>query len=191
MAKLVENADIYAYLDLEADVDDPNTIIPGIRDSVEALLEEQTSQIFGPEEALTQEAYDGTGEHIMYSRRPIKELDLIEFRYLPDDIQETYSSDDIMDGVTFKVGKRRIYSRVFKFPRGYDNVLLSYTASANQPFIAKQAVSEAVAMIWRNRGSEDARSEQKGTFQHVLLRGMKELKFWPQAIESLHIPVIG
>lgn len=191
MAKLIEDADVYAYLDLEAAIDDPNGVALKIRDAAEALLELQTAQTFGPSEGILQETYDGTGLHIMYSKRPIEVLTAIEFRYLPEVIQEDYYSLDIMQGVTFKIGGRRIHSRVLRFPVGYDNVLLTYTASANQPFTAVQAVSEAIGMVWRGRGSEDARSEQKGTFQHVLLRSMNELKFWPKAVESLLIPGIG
>lgn len=190
MAKLVEDLEIYNYLDVDESDDDASVLL-AIRDSIEELLEQQTSQTFGPVASVIDEVLDGTGASIIFVRRPIAAIVEIKFRYLPETVDEQFYNVDVTDGITFRTGTRRIYSRTLCFPEGRDNVLISYTAAANQPFIAKGAVREATAAIWRGKGSEDARSEQKGTFQHVLIRKLDELKFWSKAVESLQVPLIG
>jgi hypothetical protein len=190
MAKLVTDADIYAYLEIDAADDEGGNLLK-LRDAVEDLLEHDTSQTFGPEEAVVDEAHDGLGNQTLYTRRPIKSLTSIKFRYIREGLQDQYFNLDLTDYVTFTVGKRRIRSQYQCFPEGYDNILVSYVAAANQPKIASQAVREVTAMLFRTRGSEDARSEQMGTFQHVMKRKIDESLLWQNAVASLAIPVLG
>jgi hypothetical protein len=187
---LVSDDDIYAYLDEEPD-DDPNGVLLTIRDAVEELLATETSCVFGDEAILVDEVYDGSGSSLLYTKRPIKVLTGIKFLYGSEILAEQYFSLPITDYVTWQVGKRRIHSRAYKFPCGYNNVLVSYTASENKPKIAVQAVKEVTASVFRTIGSEDARSEQMGTFQHVLKRKIEENLFWSQAVGALMIPSLG
>lgn len=188
MAKLVEDDEIYAYLNIIPEDDDPHGVALHIRDSVEELLETTCSQHFGPSELVSEENQDGHGTNVIYTNREIEGLVDIKFRYGHTD-ENRYHTLDLVDNVTAK--GRRIYSRHLTFPRGRDNILISYTAKANQPKIAKQAVREAVAVIFRKIGSEDARSEQLGTFGHVMLRGLDETMSWRKSVELLQIPTIG
>lgn len=187
---LVNDADIYAYLDEDV-ADDPSGALLIIRDSVEELLAQETSCIFGPEEAIVDDPYDGQDSNLMYLRRPIKTIEAIKFRYIQEALTDQYFNLDLTNYVTFQVGKRRIHSRAYKFPCGYNNVLVSYTASEFLPKIAVQAVKEATAMLYRTIGSEDARSEQMGSFQHVLKRKVDESLLWQQAVGTLMIPSLG
>lgn len=190
MAKLITDDDIYAYLDVDPSDDEGGNILK-IRDSVEEELEHDTNAVFGPEEVIVDEQLDGQGNQMIWTRRPIKVLTAIKFRYLRESVQDQYFNLDITQYVTFTVGKRRIRSYYHEFPCGYDNILISYTAAANQPKVAMQAVREVTALLYRTRGSEDARSEQQGSFQHVLKRKIEESIFWERAVAALSNPVLG
>lgn len=189
MAKLVEDAEIYAFLKVEIE-DDPQGVVLSIRDSIEDLLATMTSRIFGPEEVIANEAYDGYGSSILYIKRPLKVLTAITFRYDAPFTENDYNVV-LAEQATWRVGSRRITLRSLRFPCGMDNILISYTAQADQPELAKQAVREATAVVYRRRGSEDARSEQIGTFQHVLMRNLDESMTWKKAVDILHVPSLG
>lgn len=189
-ALLVSDQEIYDYLDLVAATDDVKGNVLRVRDGVEALLAHDTGREFGPGVVAVDEVYDGTGTHKIWTNRPIKTLAGIKFRFLPEIVQDSYTLD-ITSYVTFTVGKRRITSLAQRFPEGSDNVLISYESVADQPELAKQAVREATAMLYRARGSEDARSEQMGTFQHVMKRKLSEALFWQGAVDALYNPVLG
>jgi hypothetical protein len=194
MAKLVADDEIYDYMQITTDEDPAGNLLL-IRNSIEDLLEEKTSKKFGLGASYTDESYDGSGTKILYLLRPIQTLTAIKFRYGVDAL--TDYDIDVATACVFTVGKRRIAIKTYTgmdivvFPRGYDNILVTYTSAAYQPDIAKQAVREAVASIYRRIGSEDARSEQIGSFHHVLIRSLEELPSWKSAIESLHLPAIG
>ncbi len=190
MSILVNDQDMYDYLDIES-TDDPNGVVLGIRDAVEQMLAAETGQDFGPAATIVREQRDGNDMYIMYSRRNILTLDKIEFLFLPDVTQELYFNLDILNYVTYQVGRRRIHSRTYKFPIGLNNVLLSYHTPDNIPLMGVLAVKDVVAMIWRSRGSEDARSEQKGTFQHAMVRSIDESKMWQKAVPLLLLPTLG
>src|SRR4051812_43195603 len=98
MAKLVQDAEMYHYLDIDS-ADDPNGVVLAIRDMAEELLESQTSQVFGPSATVTQEQLDGEDSQIIYTKRPILSLTKIEFLYLPDTTQELYNNVDILQSV--------------------------------------------------------------------------------------------
>lgn len=191
---LVTNDELYAWLDILAE-DDPHAVVPAIRNSIEEILADVTSQTFGPSEEIEDEMQDGHGTDTLYTRRPIASVESVRFRYGVDALQDY--EVDVIEGISFQVGKRRLVLRsqvgapYLLFPRGKNNILINYTTTANEPHIAKQAVREVTAAVWRRIGSEDARSEQIGTFQHVLLRNIRESFTWQTALDVLSIPALG
>jgi hypothetical protein len=191
MPRLIEDVDIYNYLDIDPSEDDPGGNLLKIRDAVEEAIVHDCNREFGPTGLLVDEPYDGTGTKMIFTRRGIQSLESIKFRYLPEIVQEQFFTLDISQYITWSPGKRRIHSMVYPFPHGYDNVLISYHYSGDQPTMAMQAVREGTAMLYRTRGSEDARSEQMGTFQHVLKRKLEESLFWQRAVDALSNPVLG
>jgi hypothetical protein len=122
-------------------------------------------------------------------KRPLTTLSAITF-VNPFDSDDTVELD-LVGMVSWSAGSRRVVLRSMRFTRGRDNVLVTYTSQANAPALAKQAVREAVATIFRRIGSEDARSEQIGTFQHVLLRKLEESMTWQKAVDLLAVPSLG
>lgn len=194
MPLLVDDTEMYDYLTIPSS-DDEGGNVPLIRNAVEELLVSETSALFGPEAVHTDEPYDGTGTRVLYLRRPIKLVSSIKFRYGVEAL--TDYNVDVTNAVVFRVGDRRLALKSYTgvnivvFPCGYDNILVTYTSSLYQPELAKQAVREVTAAIFRRIGSEDARSEQLGSFHHVLLRSIDELPIWKKAIAVLHQPAIG
>lgn len=187
--KLVPLADLRTYVDIDADDTSQDAILTGIRDAVEDLLEYQTNQLFGPAEFDLEEIHDGTGTNTIYTRKPISEISSIILQYGETDALTTL---DITSTAKFRVGKRRIKTLYYIFPEGPDNIVITYDTLANQPALAIQAVKEVCASLYRRIGSEDARSENTGSFSHVLLRDIaKESLIWSQAVGSLTLFPIG
>jgi hypothetical protein len=186
--KLVPLADLSEYVEAPED-GSHDALLTTIRDAVESLLESQTNQEFGVAEYDREEIHDGTGTNTIYARRPIGDITDITLTYGETDSLTTLS---ITNTAKFRVGKRRIKTLYYIFPEGPDNIILTYDALANQPALAVQAVKEVCATLYRRIGSEDARSEDTGSFSHVLLRDIsKESLLWSQAVGSLSIFPIG
>jgi hypothetical protein len=188
--KLVEPAEQLVYMKLKEDHEDAE-VVDLIIKAAEELLETETDRTFAAEETVTDEIHDGEGSYIVYTNRPIKSLtELVIVR--PDDDTTIEYDYDINNDITWREGERRIVSHTTPFPNRKDNIKITYVAQADQPEIAKQAVRELVANIYRRRGSEDARSEHIGSFEHVLIRDIsKETIIWQFAVNLLHIPRIG
>lgn len=190
MAKLVLDEEVYQYLGIEHEDDDPHGVALQIRDSVENMLEELTSQQFGVAAEIVDEPHDGHGTGVIFTNRPIDSITSISIRYGVGD-EAQYSNLDLQDAVSFERGKRRVHSRDVRFPCDRNNVFITYDAVENQPGMAKQAVREAVAAIFQKIGSEHARSEQVGSYSHVMLRNLNELLSWKLAVESLSHASLG
>jgi hypothetical protein len=198
MARLVEDAEIYGYLGVSQDKD-PDGVVVLIRDAVEDMLVLQTGRDFGPGATFVNEPYDGFGTRLLHLKRNLQTLTGITIRW-----GASNGVDYVLDvsNVIWQVGKRRIALSGYAygnsnersclvFPCGYGNILISYTSQADTPPLAAQAVRECTATFYRRRGSEDARSEQIGTFQHVLLRTLDESLAFKKAVELLQVPTLG
>lgn len=192
---LVSDTDAYNHLGLTQAVDDPNGIVPLIRDSIEQILSMDTNRTYQQAGTVVDETYDGYGSKTMYVNKPVNVLNNLKFRYGVDAL-----TDYVVDVVTYcvyTVGKRRIVLRTLTgspgvvFPEGKLNILVSYDYLADIPPIAALAVKEALAATWRHIGSEDSRSEQIGTYQHVLKRSLDELPIWSKAVPLLFNPVLS
>lgn len=187
--KLVPLVDLKSYVGVKATDATKDALLTTMRDAVEGLLESQTNQEFTPATRDLEETHDGTGTRTMYTRRPIADVSLIQLTYGPTDSPTTL---DITAELKFRIGKRRLTAQFYIFPEGRDNVIITYDSQANQPALAIQAVKEVCATLYRRIGSEDARSEQLGTFTHVLLRDLaKESLIWSKAVDALTIFPIG
>lgn len=190
MPGLLTDDEVYEYLDIDRATDDPNGVALSIRDAVENHLETLTSRTFGPSVEIVDEVTNGEGTRKVFTKHPIESITSINIRYGVYEEPEYYGID-ILDGVSFRDGERRIYSRNVPFPRGVDNVYITYDTKADLPELAKQAVREAVAATFRKIGSEDNRSERVGTYTHVMLRGLDELLTWKSAVNLLTVPFVG
>jgi hypothetical protein len=186
--KLVPLVDLVSYLDAPTD-NSQDALLTTLRDAVEQLLEAQTNQLFGPAEYGREEVHDGTGTNTIYTRKPICDITDITLTYGETDALTTLS---ITQTAKFRVGQRRIKTLYYIFPEGPDNIIITYDTLANQPALAVQAVKEVCAALYRRIGSEDARSENTGSFSHVLLRDLaKESLIWTQAVSMLALFPIG
>lgn len=188
--KLVEVTDVLEFLKLPTDHKDAG-VVQSLILAAENMLELETGQTFGTIETVEDEIHDGQGTFIVYTDRPISSLtELVIVR--PDDDTTIEYNYDVNNDLTWSVGDRRIVSHTAPFPTRKDNILITYVALDNQPEIAKQAIRELVAIVYRRRGSEDARSEHIGSFEHVLLKDVsKETLIYQFAVSMLHIPTLG
>ncbi len=190
MPKLVEVIDQLEYMKLEADHKDAGVVLALIL-AAENLLEQRTDRIFGPEETVTDETHDGQGLPFLHTLRNIKTVTTLVI-VRPDDDTTIEYDYDVNNDLTWVEGKRRITSHTIAFPRRVDNIKVTYVAQEDTPELAKQAVRELVANMYRRRGSEDARSEHIGSFEHVLIRDIeRESIIWQYAVQLLHNPTIG
>lgn len=186
--KLVTLNELKDHLDIDHTDTSMDGLLTDLRDAVEALLESSTNQEFSPPVYGLEETHDGTGTPTIYTRRPIADITDITLTYGPLDAITTLSITDV---AKFRVGHRRIKAIMYTFPEGVNNVVITYDTVANQPPLAKAAVKEVCATLWGRRGSEDARSEDLGTFSHVALRDLKECLLWSKALDALTVFPMG
>lgn len=184
--KLVSLNDVKDHIGLDLEDQEPDLILARWRSAAEELLEQQTGQTFGAAEAAVVEDIDGYGTQTIWTKRRIGELTSIEINDGYSEPATFITPLDITQDVRIE-HQRRIRSRSYRFPCGIQNIRVTFDSDANQPELAKAAILELVSILWKRRGSEEARSEQLGTFTHVFLRDVtKESNMWRMAIEALH-----
>lgn len=185
MAKLVETDELIQYLD--ADESDA-TVIAALRDAVESLLCEATGREFSPPVDVVDEIHNGTGTKYLYTNKPVALLVGLRVTEGTDSASELVI--DVSNDVIFERGKRKLTGRFTRFPRGHANIMVSYESEDDRPEIARQAVREVVAMMFRARGTEGARSEQTGPLRQVMKRSIDESLSWKIAVDLLHRPLL-
>ncbi len=202
-AVLVTFAEVAGYLGQKesfagdfADADAWKTFIDGLTDRVEALLEAECNVSFAAEAAYTNEPHDGTGTPIIYADHPIKTLTSVkvgidasspdtEYTSQPDDVDFHGARIMLRGGI----GATEPYYGVF--PVGLKNVYITYTGEAYAPAVAKQAVLEGVAFLYRRRGHEHLVSESVGEMGSLQSAARFDfLPAWKRAVATLRVPVI-
>ena len=182
MAKIVTVSETQEYLKIAAGTDD--IVLQKIVDGLEDLLERESGQTFHSAGSVVDEPYEGTGTARLYLNRPILAVTSIK---LGVDKLDTLDVQYVM----YEVGKRRLYRTDGNFPEGPFRVWVSYNYAENKPTAARNAILEVAAMVYRRRGSEDARSETLGPFSHSLAQAAEESVQWSKAMELLHRPLLG
>lgn len=188
--KLVPLTTLKSYLKIDQDDTSEDDTIQIIRDSVENLIEQETGQFFGPSGDYI-ETRDGTGYHDIWTFRPITTVNVITIKMGLAETPSWLLPMNIVTDLRYRPGHRRISSIFYEFPIGKDNIVIDYTAAANAPPLAVHAVLEACAIGYQQRGSEEVRSEQLGTYAHSMKRDITEGMFWKKAVDNLTISPIG
>lgn len=185
MSKLVTADQMISYLNLDDQED--FEIIQEILDAAEDMLERECNRVFGIAGTVVDEVHDGTGTKTIFADKPIASLTQVRIGRKKE---ETIIHTDA-DVLTFKVGSRKLQLISRKWTAGTNNVWLDYTSQADLPELAKSAVKEAVAIIYRKRGKEDSRSEKAGDYSQELVKAIDESLTWKQAVNLLHRPSLG
>lgn len=175
MADLVTLAEVKAYLEIPAQEATHDALLSALANRIEALLERVKHRTFAPAAANQLITVDGTGEAWVYLDRPITTLTTVKIGIDPANPSET-----LTPGPTTVIAQgRRLYRQDGgTFPMGVANVQVTGSTASSLDEDAKQAVLEAVAMVYRSRGSEDAVSEGVGSFSHTLRKDFRELPSW-------------
>lgn len=175
---------------------DQDTPLQAILDAVEDHLEDETGQVFAASGTVTDEKRSGRGTNVLYLRRPATSITTIKVSPIGDvSTTETIPVADV--AIDPENARRIIRNQNGGFPTARANVFnlfWTYAAAANLPNIAKEAVKEAAALVYRLRGSEHVISESLGDLGSQVLeveRRFGRLPMWDAAIAGLRTSVVA
>lgn len=193
MSDLVEVTDMQDYLGVSHSTD--TTVIGSLLTSVEDALERACDRVdrpFQDAETNRTEVHDGEETDTLWLDYPIEYVSSITLGLDVNDPDEELNPDDLTV-VVWGEGRRklqRVDGNTFGpcYPR---YVTIEYDAQADLPAVAKLAVMRGTAMLYRQRGSEDAvgHNESLGDYSHTLAK-IKEDDIWQMAVEQCARPVI-
>lgn len=192
MSDLVSVADQKTFMGVSSSTDDTlfGTLLTMVEDAFERACN-RSERPFTTADAARTEVHDGTGHAALYLDYPIDEVTAILLGYDASSPDEELDPDDLTV-VTWPSGGRCI-SRVDGGKFGTIDqpryVTVVYDTQDDLPEVAKLAVMRATAMLYRQRGSEDARAETSGDFSHTL-GSIEEDGFWKMAVQTCREPVI-
>ena len=172
-ADLVTTAEVKAWLGITDASQD--TLLDGLADRVEALLEQVKRRTFVAAQVAQTVKVDGSGAPWLWLERPVATLTSVKIG-----LDAAAPDETLLAGprTVIAVGRRLYRQDGGIFPRGVANVQVLFDAADQLDKDAKQAVLEGVALAYRMRGSEDAASETVGTFAHGLRSAFEQLPSW-------------
>lgn len=188
-AVLVTLADLKSYLKYsKSDEDGP---LQASLDAVEAHLADLTDQIFSAAGAVTDESHSGDDAKDLFLRRPATSVTSVKVSATRDFVSpdETIAAGDLVVDPTNAQRIVRFQGGVF--PAGQFNLAATYAAKEHKPEVAIEAVKQAVALLFRIRGSEHVRSQSLGELGSEVLevdRRLWGLPMWRAAVEQLQKP---
>lgn len=191
MAELITVAELKDFLAIPSGTTTWDTLLGDLRDQVKELLERacgRDQRPFQDAQAGRIERQDGTGSSELFLDYPIAALSQsILVGGDPAAPDETLSPTD-KTKVRWIVGHRRI-SRVddgqWKELDAPLVVQVTYNAAADLPKAAKMAVTQVVAAVYRQRGSEDVNAERTGGYSADLKKVIEEQPAWAAAVAVL------
>lgn len=191
---LVPVADAMDYLGLEGETQEI-PIVERLIDQVEALFLAQTSRTHRPfqaAQAARVEVHDGNGQAWLYLHYPVAALTAVKVGADATAPDETLAVSDLKV-LRFGVGGRRLQrvdGGTFGCAGDPRVVHVTYDAQADLPADATVAILRAVAALYRQRGSEDAKSERVGGFASDLSDFATDDPTWRAAVAAhreLHV----
>lgn len=188
MADLVPIADLKAFLGPTPAGDD--ALLGDLTLVVQAQLEADCSRHDAPfADAATGrvEVKDGTGREQLWLDYPVAAVTavLIGENFAAPDETLTVADPTVLLVVA---GSRRLVRRdggTFGEADSLGTVKVTYDTQADLPKAAKLAVMRGVAMVYRQRGSEDAKSEQVGGYSTELAQLLRSDGAWMEAVQTL------
>jgi hypothetical protein len=180
-ADLVTTEEVKGWLGIPREDASQDVLLRDLASRVEDLLEQSKNRTFklaGSTPSVV--TVDGTGSWTIWLDRPIASLTSVKMG-----LDVTAPDETLLPGPKVLLARGRELSRQdgMVFPRGRANIHVEYTAASSVSEAAKQAVLDAVALLYRQRGSEDATSENVGSFAHGLRDSFESLPSW-QAVPS-------
>lgn len=186
-ADLLDVPAIKAFLGITGNADD--ALLEQLSEGLEGLLERETGRVFAAGMSVT-ETQNGTGRRVLYSDRPVSSLTSVVIGQNPSIPDETLVVGPTVVVTDAKLPRRLVRVDGGVFPRGIANVRLVYDSADNLPADCRLALQEAIALVYRRRGSEDAAIEATGTFSHTLVQELRHLPTWSRVLSRTAAPVI-
>jgi len=207
MAHLVSLGEFAAFLGEE-----PDESAGPLLEVVEATLEAQcgrSDRPFQSRQVDRQESQDGNGRSVLYLDYPIESLTILTVGLDPANLELDLDTADaavttetqgtrkvlLLSGtrtLLYHVGSRRVHrldGGFFGYRGTPGDVYVKYTAEADQPEDASLAVLHAAAVIYRQRGIEEAISESSGGYRSELAKAFEGDPIWRQAVERHQVAV--
>jgi hypothetical protein len=187
VANLAIVSDAVAFLgDSAAGDQGAGGVLDTLLTELEALMARETGRTFLPAATGLTEVVDGTGQRFVYVSRPIATLTTIkignDFSQAWDSLDCTNSNVVIVDP-TFPRKIDRRDGAIFW--RGHGNVQVVYDSAAYLPADCKLALLEAVAFLYRRRGSEDVTAQYIfRTMNQTMRQGLDELPTWNRVVAN-------
>ena len=172
-ADLVSLVEVKAWLGITSSTDD--ALLTDLADRVEVILEQVKRRTFVAAAAGVSIKIDGMGTPYVWLDRPVGTLTNVKIG-----LDATTPDETLVAGArtVIAVGRRIVRQDGGFFPRGVANVQVTFDAADQLDKDAKQAVLDGVALLYRQRGSEDANSEGAGLFAHALRNQLEQLPSW-------------
>lgn len=185
MADLLSVADAKTFLGITVATYD--TLLSQLLDELEAQFEMDCGRKRIPfaAAATRTEVRDGIGSPELYLNYPVATLTSIKIGLDVTDPDETLDVDDV-DVVVFGVGERRLVRTdggVFGALGVPRCVQVVYGAGDDLPSGARLALKRGLALVFRQRGSEDAVRESLADYSHDL-QTIRGEEFWQLAVSS-------
>lgn len=169
------------------DVSTFETYLQELMDNVEALLEAECGVTFASAASISNEPHDGTGTEVLYANYPVGTLTSVKIGIdatAPDETLTTIPDDIDSNG-------RQVLRRGGVWPAGRKNVYLTYTSADYKPEVAKQALYEGVAFLYRRRGKEHVSSTTLGELGSMEAASRFDfLPAWMRCKRALRVPVV-
>lgn len=193
MSDLATVAQVQAHLNVPTSQD--QQLLSDWIDRLDNLLAILTRQLYlkGTTQApVVLESQNGSGRTWVWVTRPIATLTTLLVGPDKNNPLETFTVTDVNSvAVDPRRTRRIVRTDGAIFPAGVANIWVSYTPADNIPFGATAALIEGVSMIYRRRGSEDAKSESVNGFSHTLEQDLMNLPAWKAWVNRWRRPSIG
>lgn len=193
-AVLATLAEVKSYLGVSSttpvdfpDVSAFDTYLQDLVDNVEAILSEECAVEFAAAGDIADEARDGTGTDVIYSKFPIATLTSVKTGI------DSSAPDETLDSIPDEVDSdgRRVIRRGGCWQLGLKNIYLTYATDGYAPRVAKQALLEGSAFLYRRRGKEHVSSQTIGEMGSIEAAARFDfLPAWTRAKTTLRVPVI-
>ena len=187
MPDLVSLTELKTFLGVSGSTDD--TLLTDLLEHLESVFEAATGRRTAPFQAAANnvtERKDGTGTEHLFLDYPISAVDSVALGHNSASPDETLSPTNA-DQLVFTAGSRRLTrtdGSMFGEAGQPRYVHVQYDTQADLPEDAQLAIKRAVAAVYRQRGSEDAASENIGTYQRELSHLVAEDPLWLSTVAA-------
>lgn len=187
MADLVSTSQALAFLGLGPDEDDGSLL--RLIDDVEAFFEQECNRSdlpFQAAQTARTDRLDGTGRTTLYLPYAVASLTSVKLGYDVNNPDETLAVND-QTKLVWTVGSSRL-TRVdgggFGWVTQPGYVTVVYNTKADLPAGAGLAILHGIAVLYRQRGSEDVKSEGVGGTRSDLAAVFEGDPVWERAVRA-------